>query len=98
MAAYRAAAAGDGGTAFPGGSASSASSAALGGVVGMGTPAAAEPAAPAGGRLAALAGFECGGGNGLEPLVLAGRMGLPVLDGDLMGRAFPELQASGAAS
>ena len=35
---------------------------------------------------------EVGGGNGLEPLVVASRLGLPAVDGDLMGRAFPELQ------
>lgn len=35
---------------------------------------------------------EVGGGNGLEALVVAMQMGLPVVDMDLMGRAFPELQ------
>ncbi len=42
--------------------------------------------------LTALLSFEIGGGNGLEPLALAARMGLPVVDADLMGRAFPEMQ------
>ena len=49
---------------------------------------AAEPA-----NLTALLSFEMGGGNGLEPLAVGARMGLPVVDADLMGRAFPEMQA-----
>ena len=35
---------------------------------------------------------EIGGSNALEPLMCALQLGLPVLDGDGMGRAFPELQ------
>jgi DUF917 family protein len=35
---------------------------------------------------------EIGGVNALLPLVLAARLGLPVVDGDGMGRAFPQLQ------
>ena len=35
---------------------------------------------------------EIGGVNALLPLVLAARCGLPVVDGDGMGRAFPQLQ------
>jgi uncharacterized protein len=35
---------------------------------------------------------EIGGINALLPLVLAARTGLPVVDGDGMGRAFPQLQ------
>eukprot|EP00884_Botryococcus_braunii_P006537 jgi/Botrbrau1/15885/Bobra.40_1s0068.1 len=35
---------------------------------------------------------EVGGGNGLEALVVAMQMDLPVVDIDMMGRAFPELQ------
>lgn len=42
--------------------------------------------------LAALLCGEVGGGNCLDPLVTGARLGLPVLDADLMGRAFPELQ------
>ena len=37
---------------------------------------------------------EIGGGNGLEALVVAADMNLPVVDADFMGRAFPELQVS----
>ena len=35
---------------------------------------------------------EAGGINCTLPLVIGSRMGLPVIDGDGMGRAFPELQ------
>ena len=41
---------------------------------------------------------EIGGGNGLEPLAIAARLSLPVVDADYMGRAFPELQVSRSAS
>ena len=59
---------------------------------GSGEGSAGRQAAP---RLAAIMAGEVGGGNGLEPLVVASRLGLPVVDGDLMGRAFPELQVGG---
>ncbi|MBN2828531.1 MAG: DUF917 domain-containing protein [Tissierellales bacterium] len=36
--------------------------------------------------------FEGAGVNTLYPIVVAGLMGLPVVDGDAMGRAFPEIQ------
>jgi hypothetical protein len=36
--------------------------------------------------------IECGGINSMIPLVVAARTGLPVIDADGMGRAFPELQ------
>ncbi len=35
---------------------------------------------------------EIGGGNALGPMITALQCGLPVVDGDSMGRAFPELQ------
>lgn len=35
--------------------------------------------------------IECGGINSMMPLVVAARTGLPVVDADGMGRAFPEL-------
>ncbi len=35
---------------------------------------------------------EIGGANSTRPLVVAAQSGLPVIDGDGMGRAFPELQ------
>ncbi len=39
----------------------------------------------------AIISIEAGGANGTLPLVVAARMGLPVVDADGMGRAFPEL-------
>src|SRR5690348_964853 len=39
----------------------------------------------------ALMSSEIGGGNGLLPVTWAARMGLPVVDADGMGRAFPEV-------
>lgn len=43
------------------------------------------------GRVTALQLAEVGGLNALEPLVAAAGLGLPVVDADCMGRAFPEL-------
>lgn len=37
---------------------------------------------------------EIGGGNAYAPFSIASQMDLPVLDGDTLGRAFPELQMS----
>jgi uncharacterized protein len=42
-------------------------------------------------RVAALMAGEIGGGNGLLPITWAARIGLPVVDADGMGRAFPEV-------
>lgn len=39
-----------------------------------------------------LVAIEIGGMNSLVPLALAAETGLPVVDGDAMGRAFPEAQ------
>lgn len=36
--------------------------------------------------------IEIGGGNGLAPIIAAAKMGLPLVDCDGMGRAFPESQ------
>lgn len=35
---------------------------------------------------------ECGGLNSTTPFIVAAEMGLPLVDGDGMGRAYPELQ------
>lgn len=43
-------------------------------------------------RMAALICAEIGGANSMEPVITAAQAGLPVLDGDGMGRAFPEVQ------
>lgn len=42
--------------------------------------------------VAALFCGEIGGSNGIIPVVWAARLGLPVVDADGMGRAFPEVQ------
>ncbi|MGD0244116.1 MAG: DUF917 domain-containing protein [Streptosporangiaceae bacterium] len=42
-------------------------------------------------RVAALMAGEIGGGNGLLPVTWAARLGLPIVDADGMGRAFPEV-------
>ncbi|WP_113699384.1 DUF917 domain-containing protein [Nonomuraea lactucae] len=41
---------------------------------------------------AATMPIECGGLNSMMPLLLGAQTGLPVVDADGMGRAFPELQ------
>ncbi|MBP2707585.1 DUF917 domain-containing protein [Microbispora sp. RL4-1S] len=41
---------------------------------------------------AAVMSSEIGGGNGVSPVAWAARLGLPLLDADAMGRAFPEVQ------
>jgi DUF917 family protein len=46
----------------------------------------------AAGRIDFLAIGEIGGGNAISPLVAGAESGLPVVDADPMGRAFPELQ------
>lgn len=43
-------------------------------------------------KVDAVASFEIGGGNSLIPLVAAAVKGIPVVDGDGMGRALPEAQ------
>jgi len=44
--------------------------------------------------MSALIAAEIGGANALQPIITAAQAGLPVLDGDGMGRAFPEVQMS----
>jgi DUF917 family protein len=45
-----------------------------------------------GAPVAALMPVEIGGSNGVEPVGYAAELGLPLLDADAMGRAFPEVQ------
>lgn len=40
----------------------------------------------------AIAPFEMGGSNSMVPMIVAATMGIPLVNGDGMGRAFPELQ------
>jgi uncharacterized protein len=42
-------------------------------------------------KFAALMSAEIGGSNGLRPICGAARIGLPVVDADGMGRAFPQI-------
>lgn len=43
-------------------------------------------------KIDAVLPIEIGGGNGLAPLIAAAELGVPVIDCDGMGRAFPESQ------
>ena len=43
-------------------------------------------------RVSATISAEIGGANAMEPIIAAAMAGLPVIDGDGMGRAFPEVQ------
>lgn len=43
-------------------------------------------------KVAAIMPIEIGGGNSLIPIAAAAERGLPIVDGDAMGRAFPEAQ------
>jgi len=43
-------------------------------------------------KVVATMPIEAGGINSMIPLAVAAQMGLPIVDGDGMGRAFPELQ------
>ena len=45
-------------------------------------------------KFAATISAEIGGSNAMEPIITAAQAGLPVIDGDGMGRAFPEVQMS----
>jgi len=48
-------------------------------------------------RFRAVMSLEIGGGNGLQPVLVAAQMGIPVVDADTMGRAFPEAQMTSFA-
>lgn len=43
-------------------------------------------------RMSALIAAEIGGANAMAPIIVAAQADLPVIDGDGMGRAFPEVQ------
>ena len=43
-------------------------------------------------KVSAILCIEAGGLNSTIPFVAAAKLGLPIVDGDAMGRAFPELQ------
>lgn len=48
-------------------------------------------------RITALMIGEIGGSNAFTPLLIAGKRGLPVIDADLIGRAFPKLEMNSAS-
>jgi DUF917 family protein len=48
-------------------------------------------------RFRAVMAVEIGGGNALQPFMAAALLGVPVVDGDAMGRAFPEAQMTSFA-
>ncbi len=48
-------------------------------------------------RFDAVMSLEIGGANAFQPLMVAAEMGIPVLDADTMGRAYPEAQHSSFA-
>ncbi|MBI1848487.1 MAG: DUF917 domain-containing protein [Candidatus Rokubacteria bacterium] len=48
-------------------------------------------------RFEAVMSLEIGGGNAIQPFMAAAGLGLPVVDGDCMGRAFPEAQMTSFA-
>jgi len=45
-----------------------------------------------GAKVVAVLASEIGGGNGVDAAMWASRLGLPLVDADAMGRAFPEVQ------
>jgi uncharacterized protein len=50
-----------------------------------------------GAKFRAVMALEIGGGNGIQPLMAAAHLGLPVVDADTMGRAYPEAQMTSVA-
>ena len=48
-------------------------------------------------KFRAVMSLEIGGGNSIQPFMAAALMSLPVIDGDCMGRAFPEAQMTSFA-
>ncbi len=50
-----------------------------------------------GAKFRAVMPLEIGGGNSIQPLMAAAHLGLPVVDADTMGRAYPEAQMTSVA-
>lgn len=48
-------------------------------------------------KFKAMMSVEIGGGNGMQALMAAAHLGIPVVDADCMGRAFPEAQMTSVA-
>ena len=51
----------------------------------------------AGEKFRAVMSLEIGGNNAIQPLMAAAHLGLPVVDADTMGRAYPEAQMTSVA-
>jgi DUF917 family protein len=48
-------------------------------------------------RFRGIMALEIGGGNGIQPLMAAAHLKRPVIDADMMGRAYPEAQMTSVA-
>jgi uncharacterized protein len=48
-------------------------------------------------KFRAVMAIEIGGGNGMQPLMAAAHLDIPVVDADAMGRAYPEAQMTSFA-
>ena len=48
-------------------------------------------------RFRGIMSLEIGGGNSIQPLMAAAHLGRPVVDADMMGRAYPEAQMTSVA-
>jgi DUF917 family protein len=48
-------------------------------------------------KFGAVMSLEIGGNNAIQPLMAAAHLGLPVVDADTMGRAYPEAQMTSVA-
>jgi len=48
-------------------------------------------------KFKAVMAVEIGGGNGMQPLIASAHLGIPVIDADAMGRAYPEAQMTSFA-
>jgi DUF917 family protein len=48
-------------------------------------------------RFRGIMALEIGGGNGIQPLMAAAHLDRPVIDADMMGRAYPEAQMTSVA-
>jgi len=44
-------------------------------------------------KLTAVMAAEIGGANSVVPLIVGSRLGIPIVDADCMGRAYPEVTA-----
>jgi DUF917 family protein len=48
-------------------------------------------------RFRGIMSLEIGGGNSIQPMMAAAHLGRPVIDADMMGRAYPEAQMTSVA-